>query len=36
LKGEVRGESGQLVAKAVGTFMLRRGRDTGDDGIEQI
>ena len=34
-EGEVRNEGGTLVAKAVGTFMLRRGRDTGDDGIEQ-
>ena len=33
-EGEVRDERGKLVAKAVGTFMLRRGRDTGDDAIE--
>jgi len=33
-EGEVRDATGKLVAKAVGTFMLRRSRDTGDDAID--
>jgi uncharacterized protein (TIGR00369 family) len=32
-EGEVRNQAGKLVAKAVGTFMLRRGRDVGDDAM---
>jgi len=32
-EGEVRDGQGDLVAKAVGTFMLRRGRAAADDGV---
>jgi uncharacterized protein (TIGR00369 family) len=31
-EGEVTDERGELVAKSVGTFMLRKGRVAGDDG----